>query len=118
MGQGRVQAFSAGSAPTGQVHPLAHAILQRHNLPTGSARSKSWDEFLGQNFDWVITVCDAAAGQACPIYLGTAQKLHWSTPDPAAITGGLAAQEAAFESVFAQLQKRIAEFLNQALSLH
>ena len=87
-GAGRVRAFSAGSHPKGQVHPAAIALLRELGYPTEDLRSKSWDEFAVEGappIHFVITVCDNAAGETCPIWPGKPAKLHWSTPDPAAI---------------------------------
>ncbi len=107
LGQGRFLAESAGSQPTGEVHPLALETLRRHNINPGQPRSKSWDEFAGQKFDLVITVCDAAAAESCPVFLGTAIKLHWSTPDPAKTIGGDAEVMAAFDGAFNMLRSKI-----------
>ena len=70
LGRGRYQAWSAGSAPAGYVHPKSIEALQRHDIPSGQPRSKSWDEFAAQSFDLVITVCDQAAGESCPLFPG------------------------------------------------
>lgn len=107
LGQGRFLAESAGSQPTGEVHPLALETLRRHNINPGQPRSKSWDEFAGQNFDLVITVCDAAAAESCPVFLGTVTKLHWSTPDPAKTIGGDAEVMAVFDGAFNMLRSKI-----------
>jgi arsenate reductase len=107
LGNGRFHAESAGSQPAGVVHPGSLATLARHAIPAGSPRSKSWDEFAGQHFDYVITVCDNAAGEACPAFTGRAQRLHWSTPDPARATGSEQQIEAAFEEAFRMLRANI-----------
>lgn len=107
LGQGRYMAVSAGSRPTGQVHPQALAALARAGIPAGNPTSKTWDVFSGQAFDLVITVCDQAAGESCPAFLGKAQKLHWSTPDPATATGTPAEVAAVFDSVLARLRERV-----------
>lgn len=104
---GRWQAVSAGSQPTGYVHPQAIAALQRHGVATGVPRSKSWDEFSDQAFDLIITVCDAAAAEPCPAFPGAATRLHWSTPDPASATGSPKEIEAAFDATFLMLKTRI-----------
>lgn len=111
LGQGRVVAVSAGSQPTGMVHPQSLAILQAHGMTTDGYRSKSWDEFRGQSFDYVITVCDQAAAESCPVFLGPAKQLHWGTPDPAKVTGSAAAIEAAFAQTYNFLQQHIETFL-------
>lgn len=107
LGAGSYKAVSAGSDPTGEVHPKSIEALERHGIPVHDPRSKSWDEFEGANFELVITVCDAAAGQTCPIFFGAHEKLHWSTPDPAAASGVDAEIDAAFDEAFAMLKDRI-----------
>lgn len=87
MGTGRFRAFSAGSHPTGEVNPIVRDYLRSVGLDTTGARSKGWDEFAvpgAPRMDLVITVCDQAAGEACPVWPGTPAKAHWSAPDPAA----------------------------------
>jgi arsenate reductase (thioredoxin) len=111
MGRGRVQAWSAGSSPAGYVHPQSLQALKRHGIDPGRPYSKSWNEFAGQPFDLVITVCDQAAGESCPIFPGKPMKLHWSTPDPAKAQGTEAEIEAAFDRVFFLLKARIEEFI-------
>ena len=110
-GRGNIEAVSAGSNPAGYVHPKSIETLRRHGIDPGTPRSKSWDEFSGQSFDLVVTVCDAAAAESCPVFLGPAKKLHWSTPDPAKATGSEADINAAFDDAFSQLQSRIMEYL-------
>lgn len=112
LGKGRIQAVSAGSHPVGHVHPKSIETLKRHDIDPGAPRSKSWDEFAGQNFDLVVTVCDAAAGESCPVFLSPVKKLHWSTPDPAKATGTDAQIEAAFNKAFDMLKDRIEDYLN------
>jgi len=101
------RAVSAGSQPAGYVHEQALATLRRHGIDPGAPRSQSWDEFAGQPFDYVITVCDQAAGETCPLYPGAPRKLHWSTPDPATARGSEEETAAAFEAAFALLRERI-----------
>lgn len=107
LGGGRYLAVSAGSTPTGEIHPLSLATLTRHGVPAGQPRSKSWDEFTGQTFDYIITVCDQAASESCPVRPGPAQKLHWSIPDPAKARGTDAEIEHAFDAAFSLLRRRI-----------
>lgn len=107
LGGGAINAVSAGSKPAGFVHPESLRTLERHAIAIGEPRSKSWDEFHGQVFDLVVTVCDAAAGESCPAFLGRARKIHWSIPDPAAATGSEAEIKAAFDHAFNLLRKRI-----------
>ncbi|MBI3441501.1 MAG: arsenate reductase ArsC [Proteobacteria bacterium] len=112
MGKGRYSAFSAGSKPAGYVHPKSIETLKRHGIDPGAPRSKSWNEFSDQSFDLVITVCDQAAGESCPLFPGKPKKLHWSTPDPAKATGTDAEIEAAFDKAFFMLKKNIEDVTN------
>ncbi len=107
LGAGRYEAVSAGSSPAGYVHPKSIETLKRHGISVSNPRSKSWDAFAGQHFDLVITVCDAAAAESCPAFLGNHQKLHWSTPDPAKATGTEEEIDAAFDAAFGMLKQRI-----------
>lgn len=117
-GAPRWRAYSAGSNPTGKPNPLALETLSAHGITPIGPRSKSWDEFAAPSaplMDVVVTVCDNAAGEVCPIWptrSGTApRKLHWSFPDPAAVAGSGAEKRAAFETVFADIRARIDAFL-------
>lgn len=114
LGEGRLHAFSAGSNPTGQVNPYALAVLARHDVPVQAPRSQSWDEFENQPLDLVITVCDNAAGESCPIWLGDTVKAHWGVPDPAHVAES-GADEAviarAFELTYQQMTCRIERLL-------
>ncbi len=107
LAAGRYEAVSAGSKPAGYVHPKSIETLQRHGININEPRSKSWDEFANEHFDLVITVCDAAAAESCPAFLGKHEKLHWSTPDPAKATGTEDNINAAFEEAFNLLKQRI-----------
>lgn len=107
LGRGRYNAVSAGSNPAGYVHPRSLETLKRHGIEAGEPCSKSWDVFEGISFDLVITVCDAAAAESCPVFLGKHEKLHWSTPDPAASTGNEEEINAAFDEAFNMLKARI-----------
>lgn len=111
LGRGRYQAWSAGSIPVGSVHPKSIETLQRHSLDPGQPRSKSWEKFAEQSFDLVITVCDRAAGESCPRFPGNPRKLHWSTPDPAKVTGSEAEINAAFDQAFFMLKSRVEELM-------
>jgi len=82
FGQDRFEVFSAGSHPAGFVHPLAVEAMRRLNVPMQGHVSKSWDEFANRPMDVVITVCDAAAGQSCPLPYGNSLTVHWPLPDP------------------------------------
>ncbi len=109
----RFQAFSAGSQPKGQVHPLALKLLRAEGFPTDGLRSKSWEEFASPDaphIDFIFTVCDNAAGEVCPIWPGTPMTAHWGVDDPAAVEGTLVQQEAAFVNAFKQLRRRISVF--------
>ncbi len=107
LGKGQYQAFSAGSFPTGTVHPKSIETLKRQGIEPGEPRSKSWDEFSDTNFDLVVTVCDQAAGETCPLFPGSPKKLHWSTPDPAKATGTEEEINAAFDQAFLLLKTHI-----------
>jgi arsenate reductase (thioredoxin) len=109
LGRGRYRAWSAGSIPAGTVHPKSIETLQRYGIDPGRPRSKSWDELAAQPFDVVITVCDQAAGESCPLFPGNPKKLHWSTPDPAKATGSESQIDAAFEKAFLMLKHRVEE---------
>jgi protein-tyrosine-phosphatase len=115
LGQGRFRAHSAGSHPTGRVHPYALDLLRRLNYPTEDLRSKSWDEFTepdGPAFDFVFTVCDNAASEVCPVWPGQPMSAHWGVPDPAAATGTEAEIRQAFNDTHRMLHNRIAIFVN------
>ena len=113
-GAGRWQAFSAGSTPTGTVHPMALATLKELGLIHTGYRSKSWDEFAGPaapEMDQIVTVCDNAAGEACPVWPGHPAVAHWPFPDPAKYQGSEEAVRAHFREVFAMIKKRLDAFL-------
>jgi arsenate reductase (thioredoxin) len=111
VGQGRWAAHSAGSMPTGRVNPLALEALAAAGIPAPpNARSKSWTEFSGSGapaLDVVVTVCDNAAAETCPLFPGPAHKVHVGFPDPAAATGSHAEQLAAFKAVLADMRPRL-----------
>jgi arsenate reductase (thioredoxin) len=117
IGEGRFHAYSAGSQPKGQVHSQTLQLLKELGHDTSALRSKSWDEFARQDglaFDTVITVCNNAAGETCPIIPGKPAKAHWDIPDPAAVQGAPAAIEAAFRLAYDMLSSRIAAFTANA----
>ncbi|MGJ5135837.1 arsenate reductase ArsC [Bradyrhizobium oligotrophicum] len=117
-GAGRFHAFSAGSTPKGAVHPLALETLARMDYPTGDLRSKSWSEFAAAGapaMDFVFTVCDNAAGEACPIWPGQPMTAHWGIEDPAAAAGTELERLAAFTTAFRYLKNRIDAFINLPL---
>jgi arsenate reductase len=111
LGAGRLRAYSAGSRPVGKVNENALATLARHGLSTEGYVSKSWDALEGTPIDILISVCDSAAGETCPVYLGSAVRGHWGLPDPAHVTGTPEEIEAAFEATYAALEKRIRQLL-------
>lgn len=113
-GAGRFNAFSAGSQPKGAVNPFALKTLAAHGYPTEGLRSKSWAEFAGPDapqMDFVFTVCDNAAGEACPVWPGRPATGHWGVEDPAAVEGSDSEKERAFNLAFRILRDRISEFL-------
>lgn len=112
-GQGRFRAFSAGSCPKGQVHPLALELLKRMKLPSEGLRSKSWDEFVAPGappIDFVFTVCDNAAGEVCPVWPGKPMSAHWGIADPSAAEGSDADKAFAFRKALKELESRIKLF--------
>jgi arsenate reductase (thioredoxin) len=112
MSEGRFRAFSAGSQPKGEPHPMAIDVLRSHGLPADGFRSKSWHEFSGsdaQPIDLIVTVCDNAAGESCPVWPGRPIAAHWGIEDPAAVEGE--AQRQAFETALRYLHNRISLLL-------
>jgi arsenate reductase len=110
IGQGTFHGYSAGSHPKGAVHPLALRTLRDHGVRGEGFRSKSWDEFASPDaprMDFVFTVCDQAAGEACPVWPGHPVTAHWGIPDPASATGSEAEQRRAFRDAFLTLRRRI-----------
>lgn len=113
LGKGQFKAYSAGSRPAGQVNPGALEWLNANGHSTEGLRSKSWDEFAAPGapeFDFIFTVCDNAAGEACPLWLGKPATAHWGIPDPAHIEGDQA-RRAAFNKAAEQLARRIQLFM-------
>ncbi len=113
-GAGRFQAFSAGSHPKGAVNPFALKTLAAYGYPTDGFRSKSWDEFAlpgAPAMDFVFTVCDSAAGEACPFWPGHPTTAHWGVEDPAAVEGPDIEKERAFAAAFGYLRNRIRAFV-------
>lgn len=114
IGGGRFHAFSAGSHPAGTVHPMAIEAIARLRFPLGEPRSKSWDEFSGADaphMHFVITVCDKAAGEACPRWPGHPITAHWSFEDPAACTGSEEERRKVFARVSRELKSRLDIFI-------
>jgi arsenate reductase len=109
----RFGAFSAGSHPKGVVNPFALKVLQGYDCPIDGLRSKGWDEFAVQGaprMDFVFTVCDSAAGEACPVWPGQPMTAHWGVEDPAAVDGSDIEKERAFLQAFRFLKNRIDAF--------
>jgi arsenate reductase (thioredoxin) len=112
-GHGEFRAFSAGSFPNKEVHPMALELLKRRNLPAEGLRSKSWDEFAAPAappIDFVFTVCDNAAGEVCPVWPGKPMTAHWGIADPAAVEGSEADKAFAFRKALNELEFRIKLF--------
>jgi protein-tyrosine-phosphatase len=115
LGRGKFRAFSAGSAPRGEIHPYALDLLRELNYDAGELRSKSWDAFAGpdaQPLDFVFTVCDNAAGEVCPVWPGQPMTAHWGLPDPSEATGTEAERRYAFADTHRMLFQRIGIFTN------
>ncbi|MHB8478227.1 MAG: arsenate reductase ArsC [Steroidobacteraceae bacterium] len=119
LGKGKFRGLSAGSHPKGEVHPIALDLLRQLDFPTEHLRSKSWSEFAaphGPHLDFVFTVCDNAAGEACPYWPGQPMTAHWGIPDPAAVEGTELETSFAFREAFRSLETRIKLFLSLPLS--
>src|SRR5688572_26581541 len=113
-GRGKFRAYSAGSFPKGEINPLALELLRHLDLPTDGLRSKSWDEFAhpgAPELDFIITVCDNAAGEVCPVWPGHPVTAHWGLPDPAAVGGSDAEKSLAFRETVRALENRIKPFV-------
>ena len=114
LGGGRFRAFSAGSFPKGTVNPDAIALLERIDYPTEGLRSKSWEEFSAPDapvMDFVFTVCDDAAGETCPVWLGHPMTAHWGIEDPSHVEGTAVERERAFVTALRYLENRIKLFI-------
>jgi protein-tyrosine-phosphatase len=115
LGQGRFQAYSAGSHPAGAVNPYALELLKRFNHSVEGLRSKDWAEFARPGapaLDFVFTVCDKAAAEVCPVWPGQPMSAHWGFPDPVAAQGSEAEKRAAFADVYGQIHNRISIFVS------
>jgi arsenate reductase len=118
FGRGTFKAYSAGSHPRGAIHPLALETLKRQHLPAEGFRSKSWEEFARSDaprMDFVFTVCDQAAAEACPVWPGQPMTAHWGIADPAAIQGSEEDRVRAFRNAFVTLRRRIELFASLPL---
>jgi arsenate reductase len=110
LGRGRFRAYSAGSHPSGHVQPLAAELAERLGYPRDALRSKPWDEFAAAGapaMDMIITVCDNAAGEACPVWPGHPAIAHWGVPDPAAVEGSENERRCAYMDAMATLRRRV-----------
>ena len=119
LGKGRFRGFSAGSQPKGTVNPFALEELRRAGLPAEGFRSKSWDEFAkpdAPQMDFIFTVCDDAANEVCPVWIGHPMTAHWGVEDPAAIEGTDEAKRLAFRKAATALRRRIELFLSLPLA--
>jgi arsenate reductase len=119
MGQGRFKAYSAGSHPKDRVNPFAIELLQKNRLPTEGLRSKRWEEFSRSEspvMDFVITVCDQAAGEVCPIWPGQPMNAHWGIEDPAAAEGSDEEKRKAFFTAYNRLRNRLSIFTSLPMS--
>jgi arsenate reductase (thioredoxin) len=114
LGPPHIRAWSAGSQPKGEVHPMSLDLLRQLGHDIGDLRSKSWDEFAlpgAPEFDFIFTVCGNAANEACPVWLGHPASAHWGIPDPAAAEGSAAERLAVFAEAYRQMKNRISAFL-------
>ena len=114
LGEGRFRAFSAGSHPAGRVNPFTLALLEENGHPIDGLRSKSWDEFAAPGaprMDLVITVCDAAAGETCPLWPGGPVSAHWGFEDPAAFQGAAEEKRARFLAIYREIMARMQVFI-------
>ena len=119
VGAGRFKAYSAGSQPRGEVNPHALELLKRLDHDISDLRSKPWDEFAAQGspkLDFVITVCDNAAGEVCPVWPGQPMTAHWGMPDPAAVEGSPAEIALAFADTYRMLNNRLSAFAHLKMS--
>ncbi|MFQ3250423.1 MAG: arsenate reductase [Glaciecola sp.] len=107
MANGLIQAKSAGSQPVGEVHPLSLKYLKQEGYSTEGLQSQSWDEFEDFKPDLVVTVCDSAAGETCPVYFGKSLKVHWGLSDPSKIEGDDLQIETAFLACIAEISERV-----------
>jgi arsenate reductase (thioredoxin) len=119
MGKGRFKAYSAGSHPTGKVHPMAIEVVNALGYPSSELRSKSWDEFAlpdAPQMDFIFTVCDKAAGEACPVWLGKPITAHWGFEDPAAFQGTDEEKRQEFQKILRFMSNRVNLFTNLPLA--
>jgi protein-tyrosine-phosphatase len=118
-GRGKFNAFSAGSTPRGEIHPYALDLLRSLKHPVDGLSSKNWDEFSkprAPKMDFVFTVCDDLAAEACPVWPGQPMSAHWGVPDPVAVEGTEAERRLAFSEAYRMLRNRIIAFVNLPIS--
>jgi arsenate reductase len=108
---GRLRALSAGSQPVGAVHPATLHQLTARGVPVAGLQSQSWDTFADLDPDAVVTVCDSAAGEQCPLWMGRTARVHWGLPDPSKVPGPGPEQDAAFAAVIATIEGRLQRLL-------
>ena len=119
LGSGRFKAYSAGSKPGGTVNPFAIELVRQIGYPIENLRSKSWDEFAASDaphMDFIITVCDNAAGEECPFWPGKPNTAHWGFADPAAVEGSDDDKRREFQNIFIQITNRVRAFTSLPLS--
>ncbi len=116
MSDGRLLAYSAGSQPVGEVHPLSLKYLAEKNISTSGLRSQSWDNFEAEQPDIVVTVCDSAAAEVCPVWFGDTVKVHWGLPDPSKLQGTEAEIRDAFYAVMETIEQRVEKLLETDLA--
>ena len=112
-GAGALQAASAGSAPVDAVHPLTLRYLEERGYQTSGLQSQSWEDLAAFNPDRVITVCDSAAGESCPLWMGEVEKIHWGLPDPSRVEGDQEAVRSAFLAVIDRIENKVDEWLRE-----
>lgn len=116
LSRGRITAYSAGSQPAGEVHPETLKHLARRGVATSALYSKSWNVFETVPLDAVITVCDSAAGESCPLWMGDAVRAHWGLEDPSRVVGSPDVVDAAFDKLIARIEKHIHGLLDASLA--
>lgn len=112
LSQGRLQAYSAGSQPAGEVHPLSLKYLAEKGISVEGLKSQSWDDFESEQPNIVVTVCDSAASESCPVWFGDTAKVHWGLPDPSKLEGSEEAKRDAFMAVMQIIEQRIQKLLD------
>lgn len=112
-GAGSLEAASAGSAPVDAVHPLTLRYLAERGYQTTGLQSQSWEDLAAFNPDWVVTVCDSAAGEACPLWMGEIDKRHWDLPDPSRAAGDAATIRSAFMAVIDRIESKVDEWVRE-----